>query len=179
METAVRESGAAQDHAEAEAERQALEEDRVAAAESGELDGAADPEPEPAEGVEEPQVDAGGDVVLDTGDDQLSFAVGGKRPQDSTLAFTGGKVGVTGQFSKGEDVRAIVTGRVNDVGFHDTLDKNTKQATTCSRRQKAQIVSCVLATPQALMAAAVAAAREQGADDAGISRLLDSTLAAD
>lgn len=124
----------------------------------------------------EQQVEAAVEPVLEA-DGQISFAVGGKKPQASSLAFTGGKVAVEGQFDKGVDVDVLITGRVHDVGFKDTLDPKTKQATTCDRRQKAQIIACVRATPDNLIARAVELLVEAGAGrdelNAAYARALD------
>lgn len=85
----------------------------------------------------EPQDDGG---IVVQGTSQLSWDVGGKKPNTSSLRIVGGKVDVEGQFKKGQKFQALVDLEVKEVGFVDQVDASTGQVIGCDRRQKARII---------------------------------------
>jgi hypothetical protein len=97
----------------------------------------------PWEGDAEPEQDgapAPEKVVLGTSE-QLSFAIGGKKPTGSKLTLTGGQLDVEGQYGKGERIRIVVEAEVQEVSFRDERDSKTGQVVGCARKHKAVIVS--------------------------------------
>lgn len=111
----------------------------------------AEPAQEPEEGQpgqepEEPEPAAQEDdfeIVLEGSTNQLSFAVGGKKPTASELKLQGGSIGLEGQFSKGETIVLRVEVRVGEVAFVDKIDSKTGQPVGSTRRHKARIVAAV------------------------------------
>jgi hypothetical protein len=75
---------------------------------------------------------------------QLSLAVGGKKPTTAALTLTGGKVDVEGSIDKGRAIVLRVEAVVQQVAFRDEIDKATGQTVGCARNHKARIVGVKL-----------------------------------
>lgn len=71
---------------------------------------------------------------------QLTFDVGGKAPDGSTLRVVGGRIEIEGQYEKGDMLKVEMLVEVRSVEFADEVDKKTGQVVGCERRQKAQPV---------------------------------------
>jgi hypothetical protein len=71
---------------------------------------------------------------------QLSFNVGGKKPDTSTLRLSAHEIAVPGQVRKGDEVVIQVRIRVEQVVFRDRIDGATQQVIGCTRKQVARIV---------------------------------------
>jgi len=75
---------------------------------------------------------------------QLSFAVGGKKPDESKLKLAGRSISVPGaQLSKGEELTIQCRIRVGEIHFIDKVDSATEQVVGCTRKQVARIVGDV------------------------------------
>jgi hypothetical protein len=69
----------------------------------------------------------------------LSNEVAGRRPTSSTLAITGGKVEVGGQYQPGDRVTFVVTVVVDHVSLKDEKDPKTQQVVGRARNHKGYI----------------------------------------
>lgn len=79
-------------------------------------------------------------TVLGMEQGQLSFAVGGKKPDSSKLGLRGRAVSLPGQFTKGDEVTVQMRIRIGEVHFVDKVDSQTEEVIGCTRRQIARIV---------------------------------------
>lgn len=71
---------------------------------------------------------------------QLTFDVGGKAPDGSTLRVVGGRIEIPGEFEKGDMLKIEMLVEVRAVEFADEVDKKTNQVVGCERRHKASPV---------------------------------------
>lgn len=103
------------------------------------------PVEEPGEGNDdeagEPEAETSDELTLFVSDGKLTATIGGKKPTSSSIAIVGGKVGLEGQFEKGEIVPLRIDVLVNDVGLKDSEDPKTGQIVATERRHKARIVA--------------------------------------
>ncbi len=95
-----------------------------------------DPAPQDIHGGD--GLDAGGGEPVSQ---QLSFAVGGKKPTSCGLRLVGGKVEIEEVFRKGQTIRLSIVAEVGEIAFVDERDSATGQVVGCQRRQKARITS--------------------------------------
>lgn len=72
--------------------------------------------------------------------EQLTFEVGGKTPDGSSLRVVGGRIEIEGQFEKGDMLKIEMLVEVRAVEFVDEVDKKTNQVVGCERRHKASPV---------------------------------------
>lgn len=65
------------------------------------------------------------------GDENLSLTVGGLKPNEATLQFSGGEIQIANktQFKKGQRVAILIVGDVNEVRNKDLKDPKTKKYT--------------------------------------------------
>lgn len=72
---------------------------------------------------------------------QLSFAVGGKKPDTSKVKLAGRSVELpNSQLEKGSEIFVIARVRTTGVHFDDKIDPATEAITGCTRKQVARIV---------------------------------------
>lgn len=75
---------------------------------------------------------------------QLSFNVGGKKPDTSKLKLAGRSIELpSAQLAKGDEVTIQARIRVSGVHFDDKIDSATESVTGCTRKQVARIVGDV------------------------------------
>jgi hypothetical protein len=75
---------------------------------------------------------------------QLSFAVGGKRPDTSKLKLAGRSIEIPGgQLQKGDEYTIQARIRVGGIHFDDKINSATEEVTGCTRKQIARIVGDV------------------------------------
>ena len=79
-------------------------------------------------------------LVVEGAHEKLGLNVTGRTPTSSTLAITGGKVEVAGQYDLGDTVSFRVTVVIGDVGFKDETDSKTRQVVGRERRHKGSII---------------------------------------
>jgi hypothetical protein len=79
-------------------------------------------------------------TVLGMEEGQLTFAVGGKKPDTSKLGLRGRAITLPGQFQKGDEVTVQMRIRIGEVHFIDKIDSTTEEVTGCTRKQVARIV---------------------------------------
>ena len=65
------------------------------------------------------------------GDENLSLTVGGMKPNEATLAFSGGEIQIAGntQFKKGQRLAILLVGDILEVRNKDLKDPKTKKYT--------------------------------------------------
>lgn len=81
---------------------------------------------------------------------QLSFNVGGKKPDTSKLKLAGRSIELpSAQLAKGDEVTIQCRVRVSGVHFDDKIDSATESVTGCTRKQIARIVGDVHVVPDA------------------------------
>jgi hypothetical protein len=84
------------------------------------------------------------------GSGQLTFAVGGKKPDTSKVQLVGRSIELPGaQLEKGGEYTIQCRVRVGSVHFDDKIDSQTEQVTGCTRKHKARIVGDVHVIPDA------------------------------
>jgi len=75
---------------------------------------------------------------------QLTFSVGGKRPDASKVQLRGRSVELpNAQLEKGGEVTIQARVRVSGIHFDDRIDAATEQVTGCTRKQVARIIGDV------------------------------------
>ncbi len=75
---------------------------------------------------------------------QLSFSVGGKRPDTSKVQLVGRSIELPGaQMEKGKEYTVQMRIRVGSIHFDDKIDTQTEEVTGCTRKHKARIVGDV------------------------------------
>lgn len=74
--------------------------------------------------------------------DQLSLTgIGGSHPDESKITLAGGELPVLGQFRKGERVKLILEGVVDEVALRDKRDRKTGTVTATIRKHTFTIES--------------------------------------
>jgi hypothetical protein len=86
-------------------------------------------------------------LVVEGRQEKLNTKVEGRTPTSSTLAITGGKVEVGGQYQPGDRVTFVVTVVVDHVAFKDEKDPKTQQVVGRARNHKGAIVGIHEETP--------------------------------
>ncbi len=83
---------------------------------------------------------------------QLSFAVGGKKPDTSKVQLVGRSIELpNGQLNKGDEYTVVMRIRVGSVHFDDKIDAATEQVTGCTRKHKARVVGNVRVVPDSTL----------------------------
>lgn len=96
------------------------------------------PEPEGPEAETTPDDEI---TLTVEGDRQLSLAIGGSKPEKSTIKLTGGAFEVRGEFAKGARARFVVEGPISEVGAVDLMDRQTGTVTGTVRKHVLKIDS--------------------------------------
>lgn len=83
---------------------------------------------------------------------QLSFDVGGKKPDTSKVQLVGRSVELPkAQLQKGAEYTVVMRIRVGSVHFDDKVDPATEDITGCTRKHKARIVGNVRVVPDSVL----------------------------
>lgn len=86
------------------------------------------------------------------GTGQLSFAVGGKKPDTSKVQLVGRSIELPeGQLEKGAEYTVMMRVRVGSVHFDDKIDPSTEQVTGSTRKHKCRIVGDVRVVPDSAL----------------------------
>jgi hypothetical protein len=103
------------------------------------------------EGVGEDEAQARAAQVIGLAElGQLSFDVGGKKPDTSKVKLAGRSIELPkGQLKKGSEVTIQCRVRVSGVHFDDKIDSTTETVTGCTRKQVCRIVGDVHVIPDA------------------------------
>jgi hypothetical protein len=78
-------------------------------------------------------------LVVEGRHEKLNTKVEGRTPTSSTLAITGGKVEVGGQYQPGDVVNFVLTVVIDQVAFRDEKDSKTQQVVGRARNHKGYI----------------------------------------
>lgn len=92
---------------------------------------------------EDPEDGAEDEIVAQitiTGDEELSHAIGGKKPTESVVVFRGGEIAIVGpngrpqQFRKGSRIAFLIEGPIREIAEIDKSDGKTGEVTGTKKK---------------------------------------------
>lgn len=92
----------------------------------------------------EAEADPGDQLTIPGTGTGLTLNAGGTKPQSSEMKFVGGSLPVTGEFKKGDTLRAYVEFDITDVSFSD---KREGRAVTSTVRRHTARLSAIEVVP--------------------------------